>query len=213
MMRRPPRSTLSSSSAASDVYKRQHVHVHGVAKGAAGGGPSMDISTGDFMSKDFLRAYVGEVKRINPLVDDAAAKIITETYCEMRSKRERQTNVVTPRTLMALIRLSQAVARIRFSAKVQEQDVQEAGRLLDCSKASLQEAATTTTTRGIGATAAGIYSFIKDLAGGRAMINVDEARSALILKGVNEQDLQRCLKTYTELGVWVASTTKIEFAI
>eukprot|EP00656_Telonema_subtile_P005470 TRINITY_DN12485_c0_g1_i2.p1 TRINITY_DN12485_c0_g1~~TRINITY_DN12485_c0_g1_i2.p1 ORF type:complete len:121 (+),score=23.56 TRINITY_DN12485_c0_g1_i2:66-428(+) len=26
MIRRPPRSTLSSSSAASDVYKRQHVH-------------------------------------------------------------------------------------------------------------------------------------------------------------------------------------------
>ena len=28
MIRRPPRSTLSSSSAASDVYKRQHTHMH-----------------------------------------------------------------------------------------------------------------------------------------------------------------------------------------
>ena len=189
-----------------------HVHVHGVAKGAAGG-PSTDIMSGDFMSKDFLRAYVGEVKRINPLVDAAAAKIITETYCEMRSKRERQTNVVTPRTLMALIRLSQALARIRFSSRVQEQDVQEAGRLLDCSKASLQEAGTNSTAHRVGTTDAGIYSLIKDLVGGRPSIEVDEARSALLLKGVNEQDLQRCLKTYTELGVWVATPTRIEFAM
>ena len=28
MIRRPPRSTLDRSSAASDVYKRQHLHLH-----------------------------------------------------------------------------------------------------------------------------------------------------------------------------------------
>src|SRR5664280_3862028 len=36
MIRRPPRSTLSSSSAASDVYKRQVEHTEGVGNGRLG---------------------------------------------------------------------------------------------------------------------------------------------------------------------------------
>src|SRR5664280_3423720 len=36
MIRRPPRSTLSSSSAASDVYKRQALRVEGVRRAAGG---------------------------------------------------------------------------------------------------------------------------------------------------------------------------------
>lgn len=187
-----------------------HVHVHGVAPGRFAGA-SNDL-TGEYLSKDFLRAFVGEVKRINPLIDQNAAKIITEIYCEMRSQRQRQTNVVTARTLMSLIRLSQALARIRFSMRVQEQDVREAARLLDCSKASLQEPEDHQQQRGFGATDAGIFTLIKEAAGSKSRLSVDEVRSALTTKGVQEAALQRCLKTYTDLGVWVANAHFIEFA-
>src|SRR5664279_6512818 len=43
MIRRPPRSTLSSSSAASDVYKRQHMDTRAV-RDAAGGGEEWVIN-------------------------------------------------------------------------------------------------------------------------------------------------------------------------
>lgn len=171
-----------------------HVHVHGVAPGRFTAA-SNDLS-GEYLSKDFLRAFVGEVKRINPLVDQTAAKIITEIYCEMRSQRQRQTNVVTARTLMSLIRLSQALARIRFSVRVQEQDVREAARLLDCSKASLQEPEDHQANRGIGATDASIFTLIKEAAGSKVKLSVDEIRSVLMTKGVAEGALQKCLKTY-----------------
>src|SRR5674536_398062 len=43
MIRRPPRSTLSSSSAASDVYKRQVVQHRGCLAGRGGGRPPTSL--------------------------------------------------------------------------------------------------------------------------------------------------------------------------
>jgi len=40
----------------------------------------------------------------------------------------------TPRTLLGIIRLSQAMARLRFSEVVEEADVEEALRLMDMSQ-------------------------------------------------------------------------------
>eukprot|EP00656_Telonema_subtile_P003009 TRINITY_DN11384_c0_g1_i14.p1 TRINITY_DN11384_c0_g1~~TRINITY_DN11384_c0_g1_i14.p1 ORF type:complete len:112 (-),score=3.66 TRINITY_DN11384_c0_g1_i14:539-874(-) len=43
MIRRPPRSTLSSSSAASDVYKRQKLYLNGVANWACKSFPESTV--------------------------------------------------------------------------------------------------------------------------------------------------------------------------
>ncbi len=52
----------------------------------------------------------------------------------------KQTNAnshVTPRTLLGVVRLWQALARLRFSDTVVTDDVDEALRLVEVSKASL----------------------------------------------------------------------------
>lgn len=188
-----------------------HVHVHGVAPGTVADDGVRGSST-EYFGRSFLRAYVGEVKRIHPFVDPSAAKVISDIYCEMRAHSVRHSNVVTARTLLSLIRLSQACARLRFSERVLEEDVREAGRLLDCSKASLQDRPATDGQRVVTTSDAAIFSAIRDIARGRSAVDLSEIRPALMVKGIGEAHLQRCLQTYAEVGVWSVSGTMLEFA-
>ncbi|EKF32750.1 minichromosome maintenance (MCM) complex subunit, putative [Trypanosoma cruzi marinkellei] len=188
-----------------------HVHLHGVAPGTVTD-DGFYGSLSEYFGKDFLRAYIGEVKRIHPFVDSAAAKAISDIYCEMRAQSVRHTNVVTARTLLSIIRLSQACARLRFSDRVAEADVREAGRLLDCSKISLQERADPNGRRAVTTSDAVIFSTIKELARSRTSIDLAEVRPALMIKGVDEVHLQSCLHTYMEVGVWEVNGNIIEFS-
>lgn len=215
-----------------------HVHLYGVAPGeiaegsggAGSGSPSGALqtaasaspqqgasssssSTTEYFGRDFLRAYVGEVRKLDPIIDPAAGKAISDIYCEMRAQSARHSNVVTARSLLSLIRLSQACARLRFSTRVTEADVREAGRLLDCSKASLQDRAVSDSRHFVTTSDASIFTIIKDIARRRSSVPLTEVRPALMVKGIAEAQLQRCLRTYAEVGVWnVTNGTVIEFA-
>jgi DNA replication licensing factor MCM7 len=181
-----------------------YVHLHGVAPGrveVGGGDAGRNEMDNDFFSKDFLRAYIGEAKRIHPRIDENAAKIIQDIYVEMRRHRTRQTGVVTARSLLSLIRISQALARLRSSDRVQEADVRGAAALLEASKASLAD---TVTRAGFGrsrSASVDVYTAIKEMARGRSTITIDEVRSQLMLRGVDETALQECLRVYSDLAV------------
>ena len=69
-------------------------------------------------------------------------QFIIEKYLE-----KRRANVeskagyayTTPRTLLGIIRLSQAMARLRLSEEIEQNDVDEALRLMDMSQSSVLE--------------------------------------------------------------------------
>ena len=62
----------------------------------------------------------------------------------MEYKKASQTDdnylYTTPRTLLGIIRLAQAMARLRFSEIVREEDVDEALRLMEISQISVEKA-------------------------------------------------------------------------
>lgn len=206
-----------------------YVHLHGVAPGRTAGatgttatatqrnadGVSGELAEalhrGQHLSKDFLRAYIGEAKRVQPRMDPAAGKAITDLFCEMRSQSVRHSNVVTARTLLSLIRISQANARLRLSDRVTDVDVREAGRLLDCSKASLMERTGRGTTRTFSMSDAGVFMLIKEWVGRRQMVDVSELRTALSVKGITEAMLQKCFTTYSDVAVIRVEGGKLEF--
>lgn len=182
-----------------------HVHVYGVAKGKIEAGTGGNELTNDYFSRDLIRAFVGKVRRLTPLVDANAKKIITDVYCAMRAQRGHGA-VVTARTLLSLLRLSQALARLRSSKFVQDRDVREAARLVEMSRASLQPKRADAGVLGGGfqapvTSSVGTFGAIKDLAKGRAQISIDEIRTALALRGVSEAQLQETIKMYGDLAV------------
>merc|ERR1719281_1449788 len=98
------------------------------------------------MSSSLLRQYVARARQREPLIDDSLVQEITETYVEMRAtedteKYDSRKSYTTPRQLLAMLRLSQAVARARFGDRVERCDFEEAVRLIKVSKESIEKVA------------------------------------------------------------------------
>nr|XP_027200376.1 DNA replication licensing factor MCM7-like [Dermatophagoides pteronyssinus] len=93
-------------------------------------------------SDDEMRGLIELAQELNPTLTDAIVEQIAEYY--VRSRTEEKTlgynydeiTFVTPRYLLAIIRLSQALARLRFAHAVEECDFHEAVRLMKASKES-----------------------------------------------------------------------------
>ncbi|GAA0147234.1 DNA metabolism protein [Lithospermum erythrorhizon] len=102
-------------------------------------------SVHDIIDLPTLTAYVSYARNhIHPQLSDEAAEELTRGYVEMRQRgnfpgSSKKVITATPRQLESLIRLSEALARIRFSKLVEKQDVMEATRLLEV---ALQQSAT-----------------------------------------------------------------------
>lgn len=99
----------------------------------------------DVIDLPTLTAYVSYArKHIHPQLSDEAAEELTRGYVEMRRRgnfpgSSKKVITATPRQIESLIRLSEALARIRFSELVEKRDVMEAFRLLEV---AMQQSAT-----------------------------------------------------------------------
>ncbi|CAI4216138.1 unnamed protein product [Parascedosporium putredinis] len=118
-----------------------------------------------------------------------------------------------PRTLLGVVRLSQALARLRFSNEVIQDDVDEALRLLEASKQSLSTE-DPKRSRGLNASSK-IYNIVKGLADSGACraddaededlgieLSMRKVKERVIAKGFTEDHWLKALEEYTELNIW-----------
>jgi DNA replication licensing factor MCM7 len=90
-----------------------------------------------------VRQYVAQARNFSPTVPTPVSEYIVKAYVRMREqqsrdeKNKKQFAHTSPRTLLGVVRLSQALARLRFSEEVVQDDVDEALRLIEASKESL----------------------------------------------------------------------------
>ena len=82
-------------------------------------------------SVETLSAYISYAREnVQPVLSDAAARHLVESYVEMRKLGQgSKTITATPRQLESLIRLSEALAKMKLSKTVEIPDVDEAVRL------------------------------------------------------------------------------------
>jgi len=91
---------------------------------------------------ELLRAYIKRAKKFNPLIPSTLKKSLIDKYVTTRQKERGQdiddrTDYTSPRSLLGLLRLCQALARLRCSHLVNNGDYEEAIRLIEASKESL----------------------------------------------------------------------------
>jgi DNA replication licensing factor MCM7 len=110
-----------------------------------GDGEDADVLNLGFKTFDaaFMRAFIRKAKSFEPMIDDELQRDIVDAYVSIRDDEKRgemdsRKSYTTPRTLLAILRLSQAHARCRFSARVERQDFDEAMRLTKASKESVE---------------------------------------------------------------------------
>ena len=153
---------LDRPDAAADKELAQHVlHVHRhCAHPPLGFAP---LSGAD------LRAYVALARRSSPHVPRELTEYVAAAYAELRQEEVESGkdahSYTTARTLLSILRLAEALARLRFSKAVAQSDVDEALRLMKMSKASLSDAQQSRKAAGAAADpVAEIYRHIRNYA-------------------------------------------------
>jgi DNA replication licensing factor MCM7 len=179
-----------------------HVHTHSAA-------PELEFEP---LSSDFLRSYVARAKTFEPFVPEAISDHVVSAYVGMReAEMKDQANAksyTTARTLLAILRLSQALAKLRFAKAVTVADVDEAIRLMNSSKISLMDQGSS--KQQAVDTMSSIYDIIRRLAEDLKRDNVpyDEVLRRVIRKGYRQEDLNKTLHEYEQLNVWMVSADK-----
>ncbi|KAH6619526.1 MCM2/3/5 family-domain-containing protein [Chaetomium sp. MPI-SDFR-AT-0129] len=209
----------------SDAQLAKHVaHVHMHSRH-----PDLGTADGVVFSPQEVRAYVAQARTFRPVVPQAVSEYMVKTYVRLRGNQRRaekrgQTannfGHTTPRTLLGVVRLAQALARLRFSDTVTQEDVDEALRLVEASKESLAaDDRSASNRRGLNASSK-IYNLVKGLADSGACRAEDAAdeedeeegygvemslrkvKERVIAKGFTENQWLAALEEYTELDVW-----------
>jgi len=184
------------------------------------------------VSPRLLREYIARARLHDPVVPPEVAPYIVEAYVSLRAqdrpgrshnggpRRRNNTGhhagdqtVMTARQLLSILRLGQALARLRFSDFVAREDVDEAIRLTHMSKASLSEeqGADGKSVRREDVLSR-IFNIIRDYSNSSNSNTVEMklAEAMVIRKGFTVQQMQSCLEEYEALEVIQINQTRTQ---
>lgn len=135
--------------------------------------------------------------------------IITGAYVEIRkeSRNSRDMTFTSARNLLGILRLATALARLRLSNTVLKEDINEAIRLLEMSKDSLNQTFDRQATRQPTAVDK-IFALIRDLAGESKEVKLADAMERCVSKGFAPNQVDACIEEYEELNVWQINQTR-----
>ncbi|KAK4205218.1 putative DNA replication licensing factor [Triangularia verruculosa] len=191
--------------------------------------PELDTANGMVFSPAEVRAYVAKARTFRPVLPQSVADYMVKTYVRLRNQHKRNEKKAqnfghtTPRTLLGIVRLAQALARLRFSNTVVQEDVDEALRLIEASKESLaMDDGNRSGRRGLNASSK-IFNLVKGLADSGACraedageeeeeeenenefgveLSLRKVKERVIAKGFTENQWLTALEEYTDLNIW-----------
>lgn len=153
--------------------------------------------------------YINLAKSIEPKVPRELTSYIVEQYTSLRSQaadsraagrgKYNDQTMMTARQLLSILRLSQALAKLRLSDRVSPEEVDEAIRLIHASKASIL----TTDTNVVEDANSSIFAAIKAMFESRQdiVLPFTTVENAILKKGFTSAQLKNCLEDYVQLGV------------
>ncbi|GAC95006.1 ATP dependent DNA helicase [Pseudozyma hubeiensis SY62] len=202
----------------------------------------------DVISPTLMRHYIALARQKRPVLSKSVSDYVVGAYVQMRTQYKEDTlpsssshepssgtGYVSARTLLGIIRLSQALARLRFDDSVSIPDVDEALRLLEVSKSSILNHPSLSSSRDLGQDTtyiSKIYRIIRefhnlhqssaaveeeDLDGDTEMyptpngVLMNDLRARVIASGFVEDQFQECLQEYQDLGVLQISGNRVVF--
>ena len=167
-----------------------------------------------------MREYISKAREYTPMVPPDVSPYIVEAYVGLRMQSAAGPNsvkslnndqtVMTARQLLSILRLSQSLARLRFSDYVAREDVDEAIRLTHMSKASLFENDNNSGGKRSGEDVISrIFNVIRDYATATRQDRVEYSMcEAMVLrKGFTTEQLQTCIEEYQALNVLALNST------
>jgi DNA replication licensing factor MCM7 len=175
----------------------------------------------DILSPKFIRAYIAEAKKINPTIPKNLHNFIIQRYVDVRKDivdpMKDGYQYITPRTLLAVIRLSQALARLRFNEEVEQIDIDMALRLIDSSRNSIveddQDKIIQITQK--NDVISSVFMIIRD----QCLKNVSKTAKygdierVVVMRGFKATDLKECMNQYSNLNVLYINDHRTEITL
>ncbi|KIO19909.1 hypothetical protein M407DRAFT_82167 [Tulasnella calospora MUT 4182] len=197
--------------------------------------PALDF---DPVEPVLMRHYIALARQKRPVVPQSVSAYVVEQYVRLRQvhkiqEEENKTyGYTSARTLLGVLRLAQALARLRFSDEVSQDDVDEALRLMAKSKDSLRDDDDEGERDADHSVESKIYRIIKDMAasgkrragrgrkigrgpGGERDMDVDDedeeaepeldmvdVRARVLAKGFTEDQLVATIDEYEDMNVF-----------
>ena len=170
-----------------------------------------------------LRAYVHMARRLEPKVPDQLVDYIVGAYVTLRmgDLDVKDRTYTTARTLLAILRLAQAHARLRLSESVSREDVDEAMRLHAVSRVSVERLDVDDSNSNgnrkrridqmTSDPSVKIYTLIKNLQTTGGSVNMDAVRDSVREAGYTDAQLQACLVALDDLWIVSDDGTKLTF--
>jgi len=163
-----------------------------------------------------MRMYIRKARQVEPLISEHLKGDIADHYVAMRQEEKNSNHdsrkaYTTPRQLLALLRLSMAVARTRFSDRVERQDLEEAMRLVRASKESVELARPS--KEGVNPLDV-VYDIVKELSQREASRNNDGyVEVAMVVnmaghKALTQEMVEEALANWESLSVMNRNETK-----
>lgn len=163
-----------------------------------------------------VRQYIAKARTFRPNVPKRVSDYMVGSYVRLRQEQKRdeankkQFSHTSPRTLLGILRLSQALARLRFSEEVITEDVDEALRLTAVSKASLYH-----DSQGGGdqSPMSKIYNLIRGMResgaaavedGSEGELSMRRVRERVVAKGFTDDQLSQTIEEYANLNVSIS---------
>ena len=211
---------LDRASMQNDLDLAQHVtHVHMTSE------PRPSRYTP--LSSSFLRSYIAYSRRLAPHVPKALQDEIVGHYIGLRQEDDHHLSssstssntrqrFVTPRSLLSILRLAQAHARLHLEPAVRAVDIQEAIRLLYVSKRGEEDDDDDPSSSHPAARrdpTSDIFNVVRAWRDERRRNDVSRAdvERAVLSRGYTAQQFHACLDQYERLNVWMVQGQKIVF--
>ena len=178
-----------------------YVHQNGVQ-------PPTDVEALDMK---LMRRYIAVCKTKNPTIPEELIDYIAEKYVDLRkeSKNSKDKTFTSARNLLAILRLSTALARLRLDNFVEVDDVDEAIRLVEMSKNSINFSEMASANRQQTPTNR-IFQLIGELRGDSNTVKVSQIMERCTSKGFNPIQIEECIETYEQLNVWQVNQARTQ---
>lgn len=160
-----------------------------------------------------IKQYIAAARTINPSVPVNLGSYITEAYVDLRardaagsapgssSRHTNDQNSMTARQLLSILRLGQALARLRLSNEISSQDIDEAIRLTHASKSSLLDDTKQGQQREDPISS--IFNLIRDHTQVRSLTQVryNDIEKMVLNAGFTSNQLKTTIQEYSNLGI------------
>ncbi|KAI8580761.1 hypothetical protein K450DRAFT_235819 [Umbelopsis ramanniana AG] len=175
----------------------------------------------EYLEPHMIRHYVAHARNKRPILTASVSEYITSIYVQMRKQqkadedKDQQFTYSSARTLLGIVRMAQALARIRLSDIVETGDVDEAIRILDVSKASLYEDDDVEDRAHDRTFLTGVHNVVRSMREqmGTNELNMSTVQQRVRSRGYTDQQFEDAIREYSQLDIWQVNANRTKLTI